>query len=445
MKKLLVLMTIFLTILFANEAKLKNSNFEQELLNSSKDNYTIYLASSKSEEKTQEFINKHNIKENSVAFKFGVEDPWYKVFYGVYDSKDKAIEVLDSLDDDLRKNNPLLQRVEKVQNSYKKYYENIDVKKIEEEKLDSDIDSFTYKLITAKSGYSLALASTPSLDKAKTFIQKYNLQGDSAPLKSSYGNEWYKIYYGVFDTKDKALDTLESLESNLKKNQPRLRKVGSIQKIYSKFYDSNKLKIDKELIEVNNVEASISEITSTLPKHSIRVIKNEEEGKTEFLLPQATKAIKEAYIASSETKYIVLCGDSFRIEAQNSLLKVLEEPPKNIIFLIITSSKNAILPTILSRVQTKYLKTKKEFNESNLNLKNLELREVYTFLKENQRISKAEAKEVVESILYTINKQQIQLNQKELHSFSTAMKLLELNSRPINVLTTLLLNIMTKR
>jgi DNA polymerase-3 subunit delta' len=127
------------------------------------------------------------------------------------------------------------------------------------------------------------------------------------------------------------------------------------------------------------------------------------------------------------------------------LLKVLEEPPKNIIFLIITSSKNAILPTILSRVQTKYLKTKKEFNESNLNLKNLELREVYTFLKENQRISKAEAKEVVESILYTINKQQIQLNQKELHSFSTAMKLLELNSRPINVLTTLLLNIMTKR
>jgi hypothetical protein len=252
MKKLLVLMTIFLTILFANEAKLKNSNFEQELLNSSKDNYTIYLASSKSEEKTQEFINKHNIKENSVAFKFGVEDPWYKVFYGVYDSKDKAIEVLDSLDDDLRKNNPLLQRVEKVQNSYKKYYENIDVKKIEEEKLDSDIDSFTYKLITAKSGYSLALASTPSLDKAKTFIQKYNLQGDSAPLKSSYGNEWYKIYYGVFDTKDKALDTLESLESNLKKNQPRLRKVGSIQKIYSKFYDSNKLKIDKELIEVKD-------------------------------------------------------------------------------------------------------------------------------------------------------------------------------------------------
>ena len=47
--------------------------------------------------------------------------------------------------------------------------------------------------------------------------------------------------------------------------------------------------------------------------------------------------------------------------------------------------------------------------------------------------------------MFTINKNNIQLSQKELHSFSTAMKLLELNSRPLNVLTTLLLNIMVKR
>lgn len=199
------------------------------------------------------------------------------------------------------------------------------------------------------------------------------------------------------------------------------------------------------LFIVNDVETSIKEITNSLPNHSIRIIKNEEEGKKEFLLPQAQKAIKEAYVATSDTKYIVLCGESFRIEAQNSLLKVLEEPPRNIIFLILTSSKNAILPTILSRVQVKYLKTKKQIQECSLNLKKLELKEVYSFLKENQRISKSQAKELVESILYTINKQQIKLNQKQLDSFSTAMKLLELNSRPINVITTLLLNIMTKR
>lgn len=199
------------------------------------------------------------------------------------------------------------------------------------------------------------------------------------------------------------------------------------------------------LFIVNDIEKSLSEITSSLPQHSIRIIKNEEEGKNEFQLLQAQKAIKEAYIADNETKYICLCGDNFRVEAQNSLLKVLEEPPKNIVFIIITISKNSILPTILSRVQVKYNKTKKIVDDFVLNVQKLELKDIYQYLKENQRISKIEAKNVVESILYSVNKNNIKLTQKELQSFSTAMKLLELNSRPLNVLTTLLLNIMVKR
>jgi len=196
---------------------------------------------------------------------------------------------------------------------------------------------------------------------------------------------------------------------------------------------------------VNDIDISLKEITSTLPLHSVRIIRNEEEGKNEFQLLQAQKAIKEAYIADNETKYIFLCGDNFRIEAQNSLLKVLEEPPKNIIFIIITLSKNSILPTILSRVQVKYIKTKKTIEEFVLNVKKLELKDIYSYLKENQRISKNDAKNIVESILLSIHKNNIQLTQKELESFSTAMKLLELNSRPLNVLTTLLLNIMVKK
>ncbi len=198
------------------------------------------------------------------------------------------------------------------------------------------------------------------------------------------------------------------------------------------------------LFIINDIDKTVEELSSKLPKHSIRIIRNEEEGKNEFLLLQAQKTIKEAYIATSETKYIFLCGDSFRVEAQNSLLKVLEEPPKNIVFIIVTISKNSILPTILSRVEVKYQKTKKMLNEFQLDLSRLELKDIYSYLKENQRVSKGEAKEIVESIMYSINKNNIRLNEKELHSFSSAMKLLELNSRPINVLTTLLLNLMNK-
>ncbi|MEA3512920.1 MAG: DNA polymerase III subunit delta' [Campylobacterota bacterium] len=199
------------------------------------------------------------------------------------------------------------------------------------------------------------------------------------------------------------------------------------------------------LFIVNDIEATISKIKSSLPTHSVRVIQNEDEGKTEFLLREGKKAIKEAYIATNQTKYIILAGDSFRTEAQNSLLKVLEEPPSNIIFIIVTISKSSILPTILSRVQVKYNKIKKVVNEFELNLEKPDLKDIYNFLKENQRISKVEAKEQVESMLYTINKKHIKLNQKQLNSFSTSMKLLELNSRPINVLTTLLLNLAVTR
>ncbi|MEA2019891.1 MAG: DNA polymerase III subunit delta' [Campylobacterota bacterium] len=199
------------------------------------------------------------------------------------------------------------------------------------------------------------------------------------------------------------------------------------------------------LLIVNDIDKSVNELYSTLPTHSIRIIKNEEEGKSEFLIAQAKKTIKEAYIATSEIKYIVLCGESFRVEAQNTLLKVLEEPPKNIIFIIVTTSKTSILPTILSRVAVKYQKTKKIVDEFKLNLAKLELKDLFAFLKENQRINKNDAKDIVESVMYSINKNNIKLTQKELHSFSSAMKLLELNSRPINVITTLLLNLTIKR
>lgn len=199
------------------------------------------------------------------------------------------------------------------------------------------------------------------------------------------------------------------------------------------------------LFVVNNIETHLESLVSSLPRHSVRIIQNEEEGKSEFLLKEAKKAIKEAYIASNEIKYIFLCGESFGIEAQNSLLKVLEEPPTNIIFVLITASKNSILPTVLSRLEVKYLKTKKILGEFELDLRQLELKDIYGYLKQNQRISKQEAKEAVESILYSANKYKIKLNAKQLQSFSTAMKLLELNSRPISILTTVLLNLLQKR
>ncbi|QKE28703.1 DNA polymerase III, delta prime subunit [Arcobacter acticola] len=191
------------------------------------------------------------------------------------------------------------------------------------------------------------------------------------------------------------------------------------------------------ILIVNDVELTLSELIPKYPLHSTRIIKNEE--KDEFQITQANLAIKEAYIASNDIKYIFLCGATFRKEAQNSLLKVLEEPPRNVVFIIITNSKTSMLPTIYSRLPYKYLKKSLLKNESLLNINKLDLKDIYNFLKENQKISKNEAKDIVESILLKVNNQKIKLSHKELDFFSKSIKLLELNSRPINVLTTLLL------
>ncbi len=197
------------------------------------------------------------------------------------------------------------------------------------------------------------------------------------------------------------------------------------------------------ILIVNDIETTLSDLLPNYPIHSTRIIKNEE--KEEFLLIQANQAIKEAYIASSEKKYIFLCGSTFRKEAQNSLLKILEEPPKNVVFIIITNSKSSLLSTIYSRLPYKYLKKSILKNESILDINKLDLKDIYNFLKDNQKISKNEAKDIVESILIKVNKQKIKLSHKELDFFSKSIKLLELNSRPINVLTTLLLSMANQK
>ena len=197
------------------------------------------------------------------------------------------------------------------------------------------------------------------------------------------------------------------------------------------------------ILIVNDIESTVNELINKYPLHSTRIIKNEE--KEEFLLIQATQAIKEAYIATSEKKYIFLCGSTFRKEAQNSLLKILEEPPKNVVFIIITNSKSSLLPTIYSRLPYKYLKKSVLKNESILDINKLDLKDIYNFLKDNQKISKQEAKDIVESILIKVNNQRIKLSHKELDFFSKSIKLLELNSRPINVLTTLLLSLANQK
>ena len=168
--------------------------------------------------------------------------------------------------------------------------------------------------------------------------------------------------------------------------------------------------------------------------------------KDDFLIEDAKKVIKEAYIAEMKPKILVLGGKGYRIEAQNSLLKILEEPPRNIVFVLIAPAKTVFLPTIRSRMRIKELKIVKEKIHSGLNLRNLCEKDIYEFVKANARISRAELKDMMQAIVSeAVLEHGISFCEQELSHFQTLLELAQLNSRPQNMLFTLLLSIMKRK
>lgn len=72
---------------------------------------------------------------------------------------------------------------------------------------------------------------------------------------------------------------------------------------------------------------------------------------------------KKIYLkpVKSKTKAIILNAyNGLTIEAQNALLKILEEPPNNTIILLLVETDSQILPTILSRCKNITLVDKRE-------------------------------------------------------------------------------------
>ncbi len=166
----------------------------------------------------------------------------------------------------------------------------------------------------------------------------------------------------------------------------------------------------------------------------------------EFKVDDAKEVIKEAYIAEQSLKYLIISALNYNIYAQNSLLKLLEEPPRNIVFILIVRSKTALLPTIRSRLKVEILKSYKEPYELGLNLANLNLDEIFIFLKKHKNISKDELQEIIQTLLKELSTiDQISLNSSELDMFDKSLELAKLNSRPQNILSYLLLMILNAR
>jgi len=199
--------------------------------------------------------------------------------------------------------------------------------------------------------------------------------------------------------------------------------------------------IKGHILIASNIEDTIEKLEKRL--QNFRVVKFIEEN---FKIEHAKLVTAEAYISESDTKYIVIGATEFTDVAQNSLLKLLEEPPKNIEFIIVSPTKSNLLRTVCSRLPI--LQT--QYNHENIDLEialgRLDYKEVFAFLKEHARVGKLQAKLLVEALFYRATVlEKLILTPAQLDNFDKAYRLLDLNSRPQSVLAMILMSFAQER
>ena len=162
----------------------------------------------------------------------------------------------------------------------------------------------------------------------------------------------------------------------------------------------------------------------------------------EFKVDDAAAVTREAYIAEEVTKAIVLAASTYNIYAQNALLKLLEEPPRNIMFVVISRSKNGLLQTIRSRLQMEVLAVQKPAVDLGIDLGKLDLEAIFNFVKNHRNAKRETLKALIEKLLEeALLVHRIRLREKQLEYFENALELADLNARADALLLHLMLEI----
>jgi len=203
------------------------------------------------------------------------------------------------------------------------------------------------------------------------------------------------------------------------------------------------LMLRSQVIVTSKIEETIT--TLEAKRNDERIVKVLEEDKA-FGVDDAKEVIAKAYMASEETTVIILSAKVFSPVVQNKLLKVIEEPPKNKEFILITQSKSTILDTIRSRLPITVLSEDKEEEALGLELTQLSLSLVYEFIQAHKRTNAKEMTVIVERIAKeAMVSGKYNLDEKTLSLFSECFVALDMGSPPQFVLNTLLLKLLARK
>lgn len=195
--------------------------------------------------------------------------------------------------------------------------------------------------------------------------------------------------------------------------------------------------LGSHIIITDNIEVASSTLQAQLKPQRTVLFQPDE---VNFKIEVSKAVIAEAYIAEEQVKYLILSAKMFTTEAQNALLKLLEEPPRNIEIIIITESKSVLLPTVRSRLKIVQQKRQQEKMVPDLNLAALDLSDLVSFVKAHERLGKSEAKALIEGLYYRATAiDKVAMSEQQIDGFARSYRLLEVNARFQTILITLLM------
>jgi DNA polymerase III subunit delta' len=197
----------------------------------------------------------------------------------------------------------------------------------------------------------------------------------------------------------------------------------------------------------NNLELAVDTLVEAIGAEFVLFPKPYKE-QIDILVDDIDELVAESYLASDTLKSVVIKSVKYSSEVQNRLLKILEEPPKNIRFVILAKSGSALLPTIRSRMSQFFLESAKIEPKLRFDFANLTSQSVFDFLKSCDKLGRDDAK----AILYTIFDDHIKygdnlakLNKDDTAKFERAIQLLNLNTQPKVIFADIMLTFMLKK
>ncbi|MDD5405629.1 MAG: DNA polymerase III subunit delta' [Sulfurovaceae bacterium] len=200
--------------------------------------------------------------------------------------------------------------------------------------------------------------------------------------------------------------------------------------------------LGSQVIITDDFEHTIEQLEILGTNHRfINIVKEDN-----FLVEDVKYVIEKASIASEEVMVIIMASKKFSDIVQNKLLKILEEPPPNKEFIILTSQKAMILDTIRSRLPISIVQYHKIEQILDLDIKNLTLQSAYEFIQKNQRTTNQDMKTILEAIITSaVKSNNYRLDFKTLELFSDAVSVLSIGSSPQFVLSTVLLKLLANK